>query len=284
MELGQIIEHIRQQKNLKINELIEGIVSRTTYYRFVNNQSRISIITFVQLVNRMNLHPDDLLDYFTPHIDLDRIEEAFFVIIYGTSCLNGYCVEELRIARTRFYKMAKSDPYYLHAGWLITFRLIEMGQDTLSEEMVNEIKHYLNNTPNWYLYEFYLVKNIMEHLELSFLVSTFDMIKKFLNIYQFDVKFFFLFDLIADICFFCICRDYPVNLDDFEMIINEQTRAYTLLKYRIWLRFYRSLSTKEDLKAKNAAVKLQVEDCYFLGLESLGKEMKKKFAEYCQFQ
>ncbi|MBG9979463.1 helix-turn-helix domain-containing protein [Facklamia lactis] len=284
MELGPIIEHIRQQKNLKINDLIEGIISRTTYYRFVNNQSRISTITFMQIINRMNLHLDDLLDYITPDIDLEKGEDSFFVITYGTSCLKAYSVEELQNERKRFINMANSDPYYLHIRWLITFRLIEMGQEELSEETFIEIKAYLNNTPEWYFYEFYLVKNIIKYLDLSFLLSTYERVKKYLKIYQFDVKFFCLFDLIAEIYFFCICRGYPINLEEFEVLINEQTRTYTLLKYRILLKFYRILSSIDDIKTKGATIQLQIEDCYFLGLETLGDEMKKKFAEYCQFQ
>ncbi|WIK66031.1 hypothetical protein [Globicatella sanguinis] len=49
MKLGYAIEYIRQKRDIPINTLIEGVLSRSTYNRFVNNETRLSLSKFVEL-------------------------------------------------------------------------------------------------------------------------------------------------------------------------------------------------------------------------------------------
>ncbi|EKU93256.1 transcriptional activator, Rgg/GadR/MutR family, C-terminal domain [Alloiococcus otitis] len=54
------IELIRIKKGLKINELIDGIMSRATYHNFKTGKHEISYLDFFKLVKRLNLMPDEL--------------------------------------------------------------------------------------------------------------------------------------------------------------------------------------------------------------------------------
>lgn len=53
--LGQVVDQIRRNRGIKINELCQGIISPSTYSRFVKGQSYISSESFVKIINRLHM-------------------------------------------------------------------------------------------------------------------------------------------------------------------------------------------------------------------------------------
>lgn len=53
--LGEVIEQIRSNRNITIDSLCEGIMSHSTYHRFVRGKSNIASDSFVKLVGRLHM-------------------------------------------------------------------------------------------------------------------------------------------------------------------------------------------------------------------------------------
>ncbi|MDH6363679.1 Rgg/GadR/MutR family transcriptional activator [Enterococcus sp. PF1-24] len=59
--LGKAIDFIRVGKNLSIKALTDGIVSRSQYYRIINNQSDMSTFIFFKLLDRINVTLEEIV-------------------------------------------------------------------------------------------------------------------------------------------------------------------------------------------------------------------------------
>ncbi|WP_460874467.1 hypothetical protein [Furfurilactobacillus cerevisiae] len=53
-ELGPSIDNLRQLNNVSIHQLINGIMSSSTYYRFTHDGTDISAVKFIQLLERLD--------------------------------------------------------------------------------------------------------------------------------------------------------------------------------------------------------------------------------------
>lgn len=53
--IGQTIAKIQKMKGIKVTELIDNIVSRSEYYRFINGQTQLAVDVFFQLLDRLHI-------------------------------------------------------------------------------------------------------------------------------------------------------------------------------------------------------------------------------------
>lgn len=59
--LGEIVEDIRQNQNISIANLCEGIISDSTYSRFIRGKTNLASDSFIRIIGRLNMSFEQFL-------------------------------------------------------------------------------------------------------------------------------------------------------------------------------------------------------------------------------
>ena len=164
--LGDKIESIRVKKGIKINTLIEGIMSRGTYYNFRIGKHDISYLDFFKIVKRLNLLTDELAMLLD-----DGYTKLFKEYIKRISKLSDRKdVGELINLKKRILADKNSLPNKNHLVELINShitRLISIRNDLNDTSSISE---YLFNAEEWSGYEV-IIFNASMHMFSSELID-----------------------------------------------------------------------------------------------------------------
>jgi transcriptional regulator with XRE-family HTH domain len=87
-----VLDQIRQQKDIRVSDLCDGIISERTYYRHLNQNTSPKMKTFEELANKLGVSPYDVLHYsiFTPMEDPSVLKFLYRVQIGLYYDINQY--------------------------------------------------------------------------------------------------------------------------------------------------------------------------------------------------
>lgn len=279
MKLGYAIEYIRQKRDIPINTLIEGVLSRSTYNRFVNNETRLSLSKFVELSLRLKVDAEDILKLID-QVDLFKREEFYNFDWVDLSSLQHYDRTQLLSAKNFITSLAQEDEYYQHINWYIDLVLEVRYQIPIPKSELMEIESYLRNMPRWYHFEFALLFHTMHHFEDFLLYKAFDQAEKYVakEIYLDYTQV--VYTLCSNIYFYLLYKGTPMELERFEKLIETHPRSHILFKQRVMLHFYRLLVETDNKKEQEKAVKQLFENCQRFGANTVVQELTQKYQQY----
>lgn len=186
---GRTIDGIRKDNNVKILALIDGIMSRTEYFRYSKNEVDISFEHFAELLIRLNVSYQDTVMW------AKKIDDSFLVPSYSSSINVAAMVlqpyEQVKGVLTNVLASMKADlndyntknqrmryltvilliDQYINAGndvvELSAAELLEMLQPHVSIE--NAIEYVISNTA-WDYVELELVRLLVKYMTLETMV------------------------------------------------------------------------------------------------------------------
>lgn len=170
MYIGEIIDHVRKQKGLTIKEICGEKISRTTYHRFVKEQSDTSIGNLTYLLQKVNLYYDELKIFDYPqnvnwiNQIMKEIKQAFFLKDKDElKRIKAFCFENtigIKEQQTKRIHMAS-----------LCDLLIAKLENKKMDMTHTEIYSYLINVQTWTRYELVLFNNCMYAFHTEFLES-----------------------------------------------------------------------------------------------------------------
>ena len=75
--LGRIVDDIRQNQNVSISSLCEGIISDSTYSRFIRGKTNLASDSFIRIIRRLNLPVGMFLQEY---LDLFQLNHDYTVL------------------------------------------------------------------------------------------------------------------------------------------------------------------------------------------------------------
>ncbi|MGX7078015.1 Rgg family transcriptional regulator [Globicatella sp. HMSC072A10] len=279
MKLGYAIEYIRQKRDMPINTLIKDVLSRSTYNRFVNNETRLSLSKFIELSLRLKIDAEDFLQLMD-QADL-FIREEFYNFDWVDLCsLQHYDRTQLLSAKHFITKLAQEDEYYQHINWYLDLVLEDRYQIPIPKSELIKIESYLRNMPTWYHFEFALLSHTMQHFEDDLLYKAFDQAELYVakEIYLDYTQV--VYTLCSNIYFHLLHKGIPMDLERFEKLIETHPRSHILFKQRVMLHFYRLLVDINNKKNQEKAVKKLIENCQSFGAGTVVQELTQKYQQY----
>ena len=121
--LGKVIDQIRRNRNITIESLCDGIISHSTYSRFVNGKTTVASDSFIKLVSRLHMtlamflqdyqgffklkHDYAILNYAKNNRDIAIIEELITTYSDKNSTNKWKVFDEhfLKVAKVLHYKL-----------------------------------------------------------------------------------------------------------------------------------------------------------------------------------
>lgn len=279
MKLGAATEYIRKTKNMTVNTLINGIVSRSTYNRFVKDETKLSFSKFTELSNRLRIDAEDILSLHES-VNIFNREELYCFDWVDLSTLSEYDREQLLSAKFFIIKLAQADEYYNHVNWYLDLILNHRYQIPIGQRNLVEMESYLLNMPTWYHYEFALLSHTMHHFEEAILYKALDQAEVYLDKEIYLDYTQVVFNVCSNIYFHFISKGMVLDLERFTKLIGAHPRSHIFFKQRVMLRFYQLLLESTDKKFLLKEVKSLVNNCQQLGANTVADELMKKFQFY----
>ncbi len=170
MYIGEIIDHVRKQKGLTIKQICGEKISRTTYHRFVKEQSDTSIGNLTYLLQKVNLYYDELKTFDYPenvnwiNQIMKEIKQAFF----------AKDIDELKRIQAfrseQTIEIAEQQTKRVHMASLCDLLIAKL-ENKKFNVTCTEIYSYLINAQTWTRYELVLFNNCMYAFHAEFLES-----------------------------------------------------------------------------------------------------------------
>lgn len=155
---GELINNIRDQKNLSVEYLIKNILSKSQYYKFVSNKSEISIVKFNKLLNRLSITYNEffyLYDVTYENKTLNMADIRDFFEQNNIKALTNF--------RSEFFLKYKENEnikdYHFYLICSVLIKRMQKNEDT--KEELSKIKQYLLTVDDWTHYEISLLNNTM---------------------------------------------------------------------------------------------------------------------------
>lgn len=92
VNLGRVIDDIRRNRNMTIETLCEGIISPSTYSRFVNGKTYLASDSFLKLVFRLHM---TFAMFLQDHLDFFRIKHHYAMLNNAKGYENLALVQQL---------------------------------------------------------------------------------------------------------------------------------------------------------------------------------------------
>lgn len=167
MDVGSIIELIRQKKNIPIKSLIGGVVSRAHYYRITNGQSDMTVTCFFKILEQLNVSLDEFL-FIQNNFKIERFKALFTDVRQSFIEQDVEKLLSLKEKSTLIYKKTNLERYQ-HIALVVKLlinRLKKEEYDSFAKE---------------YLQEYLVNLNMFTHYDLVLYTNTFFAYSKELN-------------------------------------------------------------------------------------------------------
>lgn len=234
----KIIDEVRAQKNISVDDLCENIISTRTYYRYLNGEVTIKFITFSRLIDRLHVSLSELSNFSMYFAKPDPGIMKFMVRM----AFNTY-KDIIPIYETLNEFISEIPDENLFISSMITKYKYDIKEIDLTEaikQIENNVKSFQSNESIFYLFSSTLLYSISKDnklLNINSLIDkliTFDYrltplhtiiaIDLFLNAYIDDVDinnelFTSLFKRFKDISRFFVIKQIKMDVSLFEAYI-----------------------------------------------------------------
>ncbi|WP_025869182.1 helix-turn-helix domain-containing protein [Enterococcus crotali] len=163
MDVGSIIELIRQKKNIPIKSLIGGVVSRAHYYRITNGQSDMTVTCFFKILEQLNVSLDEFL-FIQNNFKIERFKALFTDVRQSFIEQDVEKLLSLKEKSTLIYKKTNLERYQ-HIALVVKLlinRLKNEEYDSFAKEYLQE---YLVNLNMFTHYDLVLYTNTFSHIQ-----------------------------------------------------------------------------------------------------------------------
>ena len=152
MDIGETIDFLRTQKNLKVSEVTTDYISRQAYYNFVHGKTHTSINSFDIMLNNLCVSYDEFVfiknGYSLPEQDalLLEMKKTFEQ------------KDSEKLIEMSKYCLSKSSKTHTHLGYLCLLlkNRLDESSDTVTS---SKLKAYLLSVATWTHYEIVLFNN-----------------------------------------------------------------------------------------------------------------------------
>lgn len=212
---GELINSLRDQKKLSVEYLIKNIISKSQYYKFVSNNSEISIIKFNKLLNRLSITYNEFFYLYDNSYEKKTLGMVNIKVLFERNS-----TEDLKELGSEFLLKYKKNEnikdYHFHLICNVLIKRIQKTEDT--KEELGKIKKYLQNVDEWNHYEISLLNNTMfifDYKTLNSLIRI--LIKKTTknNVYQKEAD-----DIIKIISNVMIMKIVNNEIEDISYLVN----------------------------------------------------------------
>ncbi|WP_455295466.1 Rgg family transcriptional regulator [Enterococcus crotali] len=167
MDVGSIIELIRQKKNIPIKSLIGGVVSRAHYYRITNGQSDMTVTCFFKILEQLNVSLDEFL-FIQNNFKIERFKALFTDVRQSFIEQDVEKLLSLKEKSTLIYKKTNLERYQ-HIALVVKL-------------LINRLKNEeYDSFAKEYLQEYLVNLNMFTHYDLVLYTNTFFAYSKELN-------------------------------------------------------------------------------------------------------
>lgn len=157
---GGTLERVRKQKNIPINQLVEGIMTPSTYHRFKKGEIETGISKFNALLARLNVRYEEFLFLHNRYRE-DPLKESLLTLeeLFNRKDVAGLQRLQEDVAEGEWTN-SLAQKHLLALISLMRDRLL--GQNAQRES--NSLLHYLEQTETWTHYEVAMFGNCMKAL------------------------------------------------------------------------------------------------------------------------
>lgn len=155
---GKTIELIRLQKKIQIKDLVNGVMTPSTYHRFKNNEIDTSVSKFIIFLERLNIRYEEFT-FIHRHYQKDPLKEALQQLETFFNKKNIQQMERLksRIKGEKWDNML-AQTHVLELINLLTDRLLKNPHDVENNNLII----YLKKMESWTHYEVAMFSNCMK--------------------------------------------------------------------------------------------------------------------------
>lgn len=155
--LGSKIKAIRKDRNIKAKDVYEGVLSKSMYFKFENQDCHLAYDTLFKICLRLNIELSDLYDIYTVEGKYENYKDIL-TRVYSS------CYKEINTATLLQFAKSLKERYektgyekYRHLYIVIHNMALQCQEFPMVENEVKVIKDYLFNVENWLEYELTLV-------------------------------------------------------------------------------------------------------------------------------
>lgn len=236
--LGSKIKNIRKDRNIKAKDVYEGILSKSMYFKFENQDCHLAYDTLFKICLRLNIELSDLYDIYTVEGKYENYKDIL-TRVYSS------CYKEINVTKLIQFAESLKERYeetgyekYHHLYIVIHNMALQYQRVPMAEDEVKIIKDYLFNVENWLEYELTLVITTPFFFSLDELDYLYSRVLKTIKRLSPHISSNSLIFFISEIVILCFTRD------DYQRIC---FYIRTLLKDVKWDPTY-SLFTRITLK------------------------------------
>ncbi|UQS82094.1 hypothetical protein MOO45_07900 [Bombilactobacillus folatiphilus] len=258
--IGQTIAKIQKMKNIKVTELIDGIVSRSEYYRFINGQTQLAVDVFFQLLDRLHVTLDEF-----QYIDNDFQRSDFFLYQDKISDLLTFkkaselheLSEEIK---SKYGKDSNSKYQHLAIQAELSSDLI---LNETHPEKAEPLVKYFDNLEYWSQYDITLFLNCIFAFSNTSIDHFLKSLMKDINNYiYFPGEMSVVVQIHIVLCFLAIVKRLLIKLDVLDTSLNQIDLSPNQLTERVLRDFingavsYFHGQLKEGLNQMNKAIEI----------------------------
>lgn len=166
---GSAYSDIRKKKYTQI-EVAKDILSRQQLSKFENNLHSINIVSFFELLDRLNITINELLI----NVDEQKYFHQSTIYYHIAQAILNNNKEKLLTLKSLESDYYHKDPNIRHQHNIIIIDQYchKMDKEPFDEELSQVIVDYLFNSEEWTYYELCLYNNCLEFLPLAFVRAT----------------------------------------------------------------------------------------------------------------
>lgn len=167
---GSAFSELRKKKNYTQSQVAEGILSRQQLSKFEKNLHTINIVSFFELLDRLNVTNNELLITIN---EPKSFHQSTFNYQIGLAILykDVQKLMTLKSSETDWYQKDQNIRHQ-HNIILIDQYCLKFNNQPFDESLTQVITDYLFECEEWSYYELCLYNNCLEFLPIPFIKST----------------------------------------------------------------------------------------------------------------
>lgn len=237
MLLGELIEKIRNEKNITVKALIGNQISKSTYSRFVNNKTMISADSLLYLLNQLHITLGLFLLLYTDFFEL----KYDYVIL--KHCLESKSISGLTEMLDKWSQknIQFNDSQKLFIETL-EFSLANLKGETVLDESINQLNTTYSALTYWTDYDLKSLRATMDFIDIRELIKYVnEIIDETENVDETPVHEE-VFYVVGQVFCRCLMEGRYIEAEVFyDVLINLHISQYDLGK-QIYRKYYQGLA------------------------------------------
>ncbi|OQO70032.1 hypothetical protein BH747_08980 [Enterococcus villorum] len=279
---GEVIREMRTARNLSLQFLANGIMSREALNKFELRNTSISSDKLFTILSRMNVSVEEYLIQLEAnyYIEKKQIEKNFIEV------LNKKKDSTLFINELKHKFTLSNDPYYYLKYCQFSLELAVKNQSSLTDlkNEIEAIKSYLNRIEHWGIFELTIFSNCLFVFDIDYILIVLNRIKNKVTSYTEHTpdlkKKLYYFYLNCLILFTKKNRLdlFPVVLPLVKQLSEDPSYMYYRISFNIFEKIY-----IEQAQFSLESIKKELDILDYLGYSQLGEDIRDTLTDVSSF-